>query len=66
MELHPRFDKVRRASSELEGFLLDLSRKYELTLIEESIILSEAIQISLKYSLRAERHGDTEKPANQA
>ena len=50
----------------LEAFLCDWVRKHDLTLIEEARLLSQAVNDALRYALRQERHGTTEKKADEA
>lgn len=58
IRLHRRFQIVERADNELSGHILDLEKKYDLTLIEIlGILLRRASDIH-KYAIRAERHPD--------
>jgi hypothetical protein len=65
-KLHERFRPVQIAKVELGTLLSEWAKKHDLTLIEEAKLLSEAVDDALRYALREERHGTTEKRADEA
>lgn len=58
MKLHPRSDGVQEARLEFEGFVLDLTKRYELTYGELFSMLGAKIADLAKYQVRSERHPD--------
>lgn len=64
--IHEREVKVRRASAELETMILQKAREEDLTDVELLQALTSAMQGSLKYMLRRERHGDEDTPSGWA
>jgi hypothetical protein len=65
-KLHERFNLVQKAKGELGRLLTDWTLAHHLTLIEEAQLLSQAVDDALRYALRKERHGTTEKKADEA
>ena len=65
-KLHERFQQVQLAKGELGGLLCDWANKHDLTYIEEAKLLAQAIDDVLRYALREERHGTTDKRADEA
>ena len=64
--LHERFRLVQIAKGDLEAFLCDWVKKHDITHIEEARLLSQALDDILRYALRQERHGTTEKKGDEA
>lgn len=64
--MHPREMKVRRAQTELESMIVEKANEADLTDVELLQALTSAMQTSLKYMLRRERHGDEDTPAGWA
>jgi len=64
--MHPRELIVRKAVHELVNALAALSVKHQLTEAEQLRVIHTAYtdQVSsvIRYMIRAERHGDTDKP----
>jgi hypothetical protein len=58
--------KVNEAENELRKAILDIEQKFELTETETirmvNGVCSETIGRIVKYHIRYERHGDTDKP----
>lgn len=63
MKLHKREKITNEANLEYTQFIIKFLEKYDLTTIEYLQILNKEISTSLKYALRIERHGDTNKPS---
>jgi hypothetical protein len=62
---HPRTQIVGTAQSEINGHLHAVRSAHKLTTTEYLQILTEEVQVTLKYCLRAERHpDDTSQPAD--
>jgi hypothetical protein len=59
--MHPRVLIVQKAGLELAEAFIEISKKYELTPIEEAAILSGRVGEALKYAIRYERHRNYEK-----
>lgn len=66
MKLHPRHKATTTAQALLGAFLIDLTDDYDLTDIERIQMLTHHIDVSLRYMLRYERHGNYDTPAGQA
>ena len=64
--MHERESKVRLAQVELETLILEKANELDLTDVELLQALTSAMQSSLKYMLRVERHGDTDTPSGWA
>lgn len=58
--------KVQSARANLGMMLIDFQHERDLTDVEMVSILLEATQSIHKYALRMERHGTTEKKADEA
>jgi len=57
-QLHPRTMPVQKAQVDLNIVILEFAKEKGLTDIELLQCLTEHIQMTLKYMLRAERHPD--------
>lgn len=66
LRLHKRTRPVDRADVLLRTHLLELQRVHDLTYAELAVILTNRLQDILKYELRIERHGTTDKKADEA
>lgn len=66
LRLHKRTMRVLSAHGNLGMLLIDFQRERELTDVEMVSILLEATQSIHKYALRMERHGTTDKKADEA
>lgn len=67
IRMHERTMIVNQARTDLEGFLIDWEKKYELTYAEVFSILGDRIANIAKYAIRAERHpDDPEKRGDEA
>jgi len=64
-EVHERLRIVQRAQTELGGLIMEWAKKHDLTLVEQALILSRQVPDVLRYVLREERHGTTEKKADE-
>lgn len=67
---HPREVVIREARLELEGFLLDWSKRHQLTnaewLATIADVLGRQVANTAKYMIRLERHGDYDTPGGWA
>lgn len=65
-QLHPRELTCREAEHDLASTLLEWQKRHDLTAAELLSIIqrgcSDVAQTVLKYAIRLERHGDTDKP----
>jgi hypothetical protein len=69
-QLHPRFDIVEKAKHELMSAWLRVIENHELTRGEQLKVVTETAQSwaenIARQLIRWERHGDTEKPGDEA
>ncbi len=70
MTQHPPQMPVITALNELNGHILDVIMKYDLTTMEEIAVVGGALSGHLntiaKYGIREERHGNQETPGSWA
>ena len=66
MKLHPRTLVVQEAEGDLGRALSQVSEKHALTVAEVVTILCRVLEGHTKYLLRMERHGTTDKKADEA
>lgn len=66
LRLHARTMKVQSARTHFGQMVLDFQNEREITDVEMVGILLETMQSIHKYALRLERHGTTEKKADEA
>ena len=66
MILHPRFVLVQAAKPDLSLAIMGVLKKHDLTYLEAIGLLSEEISSLVKYAIRVERHGTTERSGDEA
>lgn len=66
LRIHPRTFVVQTAQAELMSMMLTLTEKHNLSLMEEATILHQALASPLRYLMRWDRHGNTNKKADEA
>jgi hypothetical protein len=66
IRINPRTMIVQKAHAAVEMAMFEACRPYDITQIELIGILLSITQQAHKYALREERHGDTDKRADEA
>lgn len=66
MKLHPRTLVVQTAECEINMAILKIAEKHGLTTVELVHVLTGVASEKTKYLLRLERHGTTDKKADEA
>lgn len=65
MKIHPRRVIVARAATEIAQAVVDVTEKHGLTVAEVLTVLVGEMQEYTKYVLRIDRHGTTDKKADE-
>lgn len=66
IKMHERVLKVQKAQATITCDLIQAQNEHELTDIEMLQCINQYVASKLKYMLRYERHGDMDKPADEA
>lgn len=61
--IHPRERVTQQAKSKFTKFMMALDDEFDLTAVETLQMLNSYMSTELKYALRVERHGDSNKAA---
>ena len=66
MKIHKRFKIVNKADVDIRRAIADAAARYDLTFAEEIAILADIIRTETKVLIRLERHGNEDKPGDEA
>lgn len=66
LRLHDRTQMVQLAGNEFTASFITLCEHHRLTTAERIQLLTSEIQSIIKYAIREERHGDSDKRGDEA